>query len=180
MNAHVVAVSANPLHGFSKDMRAEVRLLVGLGVEGDCHAGATTQHLYRKRRTPRAANLCQVHLLHEELFADLHALGIAVAPGAMGDNVTTSGIDLMGLPRGARLALGAQAIVEITGVRDPCRQMDGFAPGLMQACLPRDATGTKVRNAGVMAVVIAGGVVRAGDAITVTLPPGKRLPLLPV
>jgi MOSC domain-containing protein YiiM len=180
VSAVVVSVSRSPVHGFSKQVAPEIVLLAGLGVEGDVHAGVTVRHRYRVRRDPTAPNLCQVHLLQEELFAELAGEGIAVAPGEMGENVTTRGLDLLSLPRGTRLHLGDSAIVEVTGLRDPCQQMNGLRPGLMKACIARDASGAVIRKSGIMAVVVAGGVVRAGDAIRCEPPPGKPLPLEPV
>jgi MOSC domain-containing protein YiiM len=168
--SYVVSVSRSPVHGFSKEIAGEIRLLVGLGVEGDAHAGRTTQHLYRLRKDPAAPNLCQVHLLQAELFAELAEQGLAVAPGEMGENVTTAGVGLLELPVGARLALGAVAVVEITGLREPCSQMNRLRPGLMKACISRSASGEVIRKAGVMGIVAAGGVVRVGDAIGVELP----------
>jgi MOSC domain-containing protein YiiM len=180
MDAKVVSVSLSPSHGFSKAVAREITLLAGLGVEGDAHAGATVRHRYRVRKDPTASNLCQVHLLHRELFGELAGEGIAVSPGEMGENMTTSGIDLLGLPRGTLLRLGESAVVEVTGLREPCAQMNGLRPGLMKACLARDARGGLVRKAGIMGIVLAGGVVRAGDAICVEIPAGERLPLYPV
>ena len=176
----VVAVAASAEHTFSKAVRAEVQLLAGLGVEGDAHAGVLVKHRYLVRKNPKAANLCQVHLLQAELFAELALRGIAIAPGEMGENVTTAGVDLLGLPRGARVRLGEEAVVEITGLRTPCVQMDGLRPGLMKACLARDSKGGKVRKAGVMGVVLVGGLVRAGDRIEVDLPDGPHVALGPV
>ena len=138
------------------------------------------KHRSRARHTPEAPNLRQVHLIHEELFAELAEQGFAVRPGDMGENVTTRGIDLLGLPEGARLALGADAVVEITGLRNPCVQLDRFQTGLMQACLGRDTDGALIRKTGVMGVVVASGDVRAGDPISVALPEGARRPLRPV
>jgi MOSC domain-containing protein YiiM len=180
MPAEVVAVSLSPTHSFSKALAREITLLAGLGVAGDAHAGATVRHRYRVRKDPTAANLCQVHLIHQELFAELAGKGIAVAPGEMGENVTTRGIDLLGLPRGTRLHLGGEAIVEVTGLREPCDQMNQLRPGLMKACLTWTADGALDRKAGIMGIVIAGGVVRAGDAIDTRLPAGEPLPLYPV
>ncbi len=180
MPPQVVAVSLSPTHSFSKQPQPAIRLLAGLGVEGDAHAGATVRHRYRVRQDPTAPNLCQVHLLQAELFAELAEEGIAVLPGGMGENITTSGIDLLALGRGTRLLLGESAVVEVTGLRDPCAQMNGLQPGLMKACLSRDATGSLVRKSGIMAIVVAGGVVRPGDGIVAEAPAGERLPLLPV
>jgi MOSC domain-containing protein YiiM len=166
----VTAVSRSPRHRFSKDNEAQIRLVAGEGVEGDAHSGATVQHRSRKRWRPHLPNLRQVHLMQAELVAKLAAGGFAVAPGQLGENITTRGLDLLGLPTGARLRIGAQAVVEVTGLRNPCVQLDRFADGLMAAVLDRDADGALVRKAGVMGVVLAGGVVRPGDAIDVLVP----------
>ena len=169
--ARVVSVAASPVHGFSKPTVNEIRLLAGLGVEGDVHCGETVKHRSRVRIDPTQPNLRQVHLVHSELFAELAAAGFDITPGAIGENITTAGIDLLGLPRGARLAIGDEAIVEITGLRNPCVQLDGYRPGLTAAVLGRDAEGRIVRKAGIMGIVIAGGSVRAGDPIAVQIPP---------
>lgn len=166
----VVSVSSNAVHGFSKAVAPEIRLVAGLGVEGDAHQGVTVKHRSRVARDPTQPNLRQVHLVHAELLSELAPKGFTVAPGDIGENVLTSGIDLLALPRGARLRLGAEAVVEITGLRNPCSQLDKFQPGLMAATLDRDADGGLVRKAGVMAVVLHGGAVRAGDGIELELP----------
>ena len=169
--AVVIAVAADGTHRFSKPVRAAIELVAGLGVRGDAHAGVTVQHRSRIARTPDAPNLRQVHLIQAELFDALAARGFAVAPGDLGENVTVRGIDLLGLGRGTVLALGEDALVRVTGLRNPCRQIDRFQVGLMAATLDRDAGGALVRKAGVMAVVTAGGVVRAGDRVRVLLQP---------
>jgi MOSC domain-containing protein YiiM len=173
----VAAVSRAADHTFSKANHGVIRLLAGLGVEGDAHAGRTVQHLSRVARDPTAPNLRQVHLLHAELHDELRARGFGVQPGDMGENVTTRGVDLLGLPTGARLRLGGDAVVEITGLRNPCVQLDRFQRGLMRAVLDRDADGKLIRKAGVMAVVLASGDVRVGDAISLELPPRPHQPL---
>lgn len=180
MSGFVEAVSVSPAHTFSKPNQPSIRLVVGLGVEGDAHAGATVRHRSRVARDPSQPNLRQVHLIHAELHEELRARGFAVTPGAMGENVTTRGIDLLGLPTGARLRLGETAVVEVTGLRSPCSQLNGLQVGLMEATLDRDADGNLVRKAGVMAVVLAGGEVRPGDAIVVELPAAPRRRLEPV
>jgi MOSC domain-containing protein YiiM len=180
MAGRVVAVARNARHRFSKPVCAEIVLLEGLGVEGDAHAGATVRHRSRVARDPSQPNLRQVHLMHAELFAELAGQGFAVAAGDMGENVTTEGIDLLGLPVGALLRLGDEAVIEITGLRNPCVQLDRFRPGLMAATLGRDAAGGVVRKAGVMAVVRTDGVVRPGDAIAVTLPAPPHRKMGPV
>ena len=171
MGAVVTAVSRNETHDVSKPTRSSIRLLAGLGVEGDAHMGATVKHRSRVARDPTQPNLRQVHLIHAELHDELRAAGFEVGPGRMGENVTTRGIDLLGLPTGARLRLGPSAVVEVTGLRNPCIQLDGIQYGLMQATLDRADDGRLIRKAGVMGVVLAGGEVRAGDAIGVELPP---------
>ncbi|HWE78870.1 MAG TPA: MOSC domain-containing protein [Pseudolabrys sp.] len=173
----VVAVSLDADHRFSKAVRERIRLLAGLGVEGDAHVGVTVQHRSRVRKDPTQPNLRQVHLLHEELFAELRAEGFELAPGLIGENITTRGIDLLTLPQGTRLHIGADAIIGVTGLRDPCRQLNDFRSGLMAAVLETDEQGNVVRKAGIMGVVLAAGDVRAGDAIRVELPPEPRQPL---
>lgn len=176
----VIAVSRSGEHAFSKPPVESVRLLAGLGVEGDAHAGVTVQHLSRMARQPDAPNLRQVHLVHSELHEELADGGFTVGPGQMGENVTTRGVDLLGLPAGTRLVLGPDAVVEVTGLRNPCRQLDEFQSGLMRAVLDRDDEGALVRKAGVMAVVLRDGTVQAGDRIEVTLPALPHEPLGPV
>ena len=180
MPAIVTAVSCGKGHTFSKPNALMIRLVAGLGIEGDAHLGEKVQHLYAIRKNPDAPNLRQVHLMHEELFDELRAGGFNVQPGAIGENVTTRGLDLLALPTGARLRLGAEVVIEVTGLRNPCRQIDAFQPGLTAAVLGRDSNGRLIRKAGIMAIVIAGGEVKAGDAITVELPAGEQHPLLPV
>ena len=179
MTAEVVAVSAKPRHGVDKTNRPVIRLIAGEGVEGDAHCGATVKHRSRWRRDPTQPNIRQVHLLHAELFEELADKGFAVTPGLMGENITTRGIDLLGLSAGAVLRLGRDAVVEVTGLRNPCYQLDELQPGLMAACLDK-RDGELVRKAGVMAVVLAGGEVRAGDAVTVEPSSEPHQPLKPV
>lgn len=180
MDGTVAAVSRSPEHTFGKAPRDGIRLLAGLGVEGDAHLGETVKHRSRVARDPTQPNLRQVHLIHGELHDELRAAGFTVAPGEMGENVTTRGIALLALPAGTRLRLGDEAVVEVTGLRNPCVQIDRFQPGLMAAVLDRDAHGGLVRKAGVMGVVLAGGDVRPGDAIRVELPPEPHRALEPV
>lgn len=170
MNPHVTGVSSSAQHTFSKGAAFHITLLAGLGVEGDAHCGATVKHRSRVARNPSQPNLRQVHLIHSELFEELAARGYAVAPGQMGENITTRDLDLLALPVGTELRCGTSAIVRVTGLRNPCGQIDRLQTGLMAAVLGRTAQGELVRKAGVMAVVIAGGMVRPGDAIAVTLP----------
>lgn len=170
-DARVVAVSRRRGHHFSKDNQLEVRLVAGHGVDGDGHAGATVKHRSRVRVDPTQPNLRQVHLIHAELFDELALKGFSIQPGALGENVTTRGIDLLNLPRGALLKLGQEALIEVTGLRNPCSQIEAFQPGLLAAVLDKDAQGNLIRKSGIMAIVLRGGDVRPGDAISVTLPP---------
>ena len=180
MKGVVTTVSRSAAHTMGKLPRATIRLLAGLGVEGDAHAGETVKHRSRVARDPTLPNLRQVHLIHTELHDELAAAGYAVTPGELGENVTTRGIDLLSLPTGTKLRLGAVAVVEVTGLRNPCVQLDGLQPGLMAATLGRAESGELIRKAGVMAIVLAGGDVRPGDPIGVELPSGPQLPLEPV
>jgi len=173
----VAAVHASDDHHLWKATRPAIRLVAGLGVEGDAHLGATVKHRSRVARDPAQPNLRQVHLIHAELHDELRQTGFTVSAGQMGENVTTQGVELLGLPNGARLHLGETAVVEVTGLRNPCAQLDRIQPGLMAATLGRDAQGNLVRKAGIMAVVLAGGEVRPGDAIEVELPPQPHRPL---
>jgi MOSC domain-containing protein YiiM len=178
-DAHVIAVSRSGSHGPRKANERAIVLVEGLGVEGDAHAGTTVQHRSRVRRDPTQPNLRQVHLIHSELHEELREQGFDVSPGEMGENVTTRGIDLLSLPAGTRLRLGRDAEVEVTGLRTPCKQLEGIAPGLMAATLER-RNGDLVRQAGVMAVVVAGGEVRPGDPVAIDLPAEPRRALEPV
>jgi len=173
----VVAVSASATHSFSKSVVPSIDLITGIGVAGDAHSGATVRHRSRVRRDPTQPNLRQVHLMHAELFDDLRVAGFDVAPGDLGENVTTCGVDLLGLPEGAVLTLGDDAVVEITGLRNPCYQIDDFRSGLLKQVVGVDTDGNVVRRTGVMAVVRVGGTVRTGDPITVAHPGGPHRPL---
>ncbi len=176
----VTAVSRNPRHTFSKPNQGSIRLLAGLGVEGDAHMGETVKHRSRVARDPSQPNLRQVHLIHAELLDELRDAGFAVAAGEMGENVTMRRVDLLGLPTGTRLHLGEAAMVEVTGLRNPCVQLDRFRAGLMAAVLGRDAQGGLVLKAGIMAIVLAGGELRPGDPVRVALPPEPYRPLVRV
>jgi MOSC domain-containing protein YiiM len=180
MRGIVTAVSRSPTHTFSKPNVASIRLLTGLGVEDDAHLGRTVKHRSRVARDPTKPNLRQVHLIHAELHDELRAAGFVVSAGEMGENVTTRGVDLLGLPTGTRLHLGDSAVVEVTGLRNPCAQLDRFQKGLMAAVLARDPQGNLVRKAGIMGVVLSGGEVRPGDAIGVELPAQQQRALEPV
>jgi MOSC domain-containing protein YiiM len=180
MNGIVAAVSRSAKHTLAKPNEASIRLLTGLGVEGDAHLGITVKHRSRVARDPSQPNLRQVHLIHLELHDELREAGFTVSAGQMGENVSTRGVDLLGLPTGARLHLGGTAVVEVTGLRNPCAQLDRIQPGLMAATLGRDENGNLVRKAGIMGVVLAGGDVRPGDPIHVERPLQPHRPLAPV
>lgn len=176
----VEAVHRRATHALGKEAQASIRLMPGLGVEGDAHLGVTVQHRSRVARDPTQPNLRQVHLIHAELHDELRGRGFDVWPGQLGENVTTRGVDLLSLPAGTRLQLGDSAIVEIAGLRNPCRQLDDWQSGLLAAVLDRDPEGALVRKAGVMGIVVAGGELRAGDPIALELPSPPHRPLEPV
>jgi MOSC domain-containing protein YiiM len=180
MDRVVVAVSCGATHRFSKSSHGSIRLLAGLGVEGDAHMGETVKHRSRVAVDPNQPNLRQVHLIHAELHDELRAAGFDVSAGQMGENITTRGIDLLGLPMGARLHLGETAVVEVAGLRNPCAQLDRFRPGLMAAVLDRDEHGKLIRKAGIMGIVLLGGEVRPGDRVSIELPPQPHRQLEPV
>ncbi|MFG3498014.1 MOSC domain-containing protein [Streptomyces sp. NPDC047928] len=179
MGGTVTAVSSNAEYGFTKPNRDSVTLLAGLGVEGDVHAGATVKHRFRVAQDPTQPNLRQVHLIHEELFAEVGGAGFDVKPGQLGENITTRGIDLLGLPTGTLLRFGQDggAVVEVTGLRNPCRQIDDFQDGLMKRLVGRDEDGNLFLKAGIMGIVRHGGVVRPDDPIEVLLPAEPHRPL---
>jgi len=180
MDGIVVAVSKSETYTFSKPNQGSVRLLAGLGVEGDVHMGETVKHRSRVKRDPTQANLRQVHLIHAELHDELNASGFHVSAGEMGENVTTRGVDILNLPVGTRLHLGKEAVVELTGLRNPCEQLDRFQDGLMKACVYKDENGNIIRKAGVMSIVLVGGEVLPGDAIQIEYPAQPHQPLEPV
>lgn len=181
MQGVIVALASDGEHRFSKQSRTMLRLVAGQGVAGDAHAGSTVQHRSRVAKNPAAPNLRQLHLIHAELLNELASKGFRVEPGQMGENVTTRGIDLLGLSAGTRLWLGSQALIEITGLRNPCRQIDeNIAPGAMAAVLGRAGDGSLVRKAGVMAIVLKGGEVRPRDMVEVQWAPCVPVPLEPV
>lgn len=177
MTPFVVAVHRDSDHRFSKVSKDLVTLQRGVGVVGDAHAGVTVQHRSRVAADPTQPNLRQVHLMHAELFEELRDQGFEVRPGQLGENITTQGVDLLGLSRGARLHLGATVELEVTGLRNPCAQIDAFKPGLLKAVVHRALDGSLVRKAGIMAIVVTGGGVACGDAVTVEEPDGPHEPL---
>lgn len=177
LNCFVVSVSRSAQHNFSKETLQSCQLVEGLGVQGDAHSGTTVQHLSRVRADPTQPNLRQVHLIHAELFDELEQQGFAVKPGDLGENITTQGIDLLGLPEGTVLRIGADAVVQVTGLRNPCLQINHFQTGLLKAVLPRDSDGNVVRKAGIMGIVLTGGNVLVNDGIQVELPAEPHRPL---
>ncbi|MDQ6934701.1 MAG: MOSC domain-containing protein [Actinomycetota bacterium] len=176
----VVGVHRHDDHQFSKPPADSVQLVAGRGVAGDAHFGTTVQHRSRMARDPSQPNLRQVHLIHTELLEELRAKGYDVHPGQLGENLTTQGVDLLGLPAGALLCVGSEVVLEITGLRNPCVQIERFAPGMLGEVTGRGPDGEVLRRAGVMSVVRTGGVVRPGDPIQAQLPEGKHQRLAPV
>ncbi|MFM2311523.1 MAG: hypothetical protein RLZZ04_799, partial [Cyanobacteriota bacterium] len=160
MTGTVIAVSISPNHFFSKSQQNKVKLIAGIGIEGDTHAGRTVKHRSRVAKDPNQPNLRQVHLIHTELHHELKDKGFEISPGDMGENITTKGIDLLNLPTNTKLYLGDQAVIRVTGLRNPCDQLDAFQPGLMSAVLEREKAGRIVRKAGIMSVVVSGGIVK--------------------
>jgi MOSC domain-containing protein YiiM len=171
MTGTVIAVSISPNHFFSKSNQNKIKLVAGIGIEGDAHAGRTVKHRSRVAKDPSQPNLRQVHLIQTELHDELKDEGFDISPGDMGENITTKGIDLLNLPTNTKLYLGDRAVIKVTGLRNPCAQLDAFQPGLMSAVLDRDEAGRIVRKAGIMSVVVSGGIVKIGDRIRVELPP---------
>ena len=180
MPTHVVSVHSSTRHAFSKQALSEIELVAGHGVRGDAHFGVTVQHLSRVAKDPTQPNLRQIHLLHDELLSELNAQGYDVAPGQMGENITTRGLDILRLSAGTKLKVGAQAVLRVTGLRNPCAQIESFRPGLLAVVLDRAENGTLVWRAGVMCVVEQGGTVRAGDLVVVIAQSGSHVPLPPV
>ncbi|KAF2492896.1 PK beta-barrel-protein domain-containing protein-like protein, partial [Lophium mytilinum] len=166
----VTAVSQAPSHAFSKSVVGTITLIAGLGVQNDAHAGATVKHTSLAAHDPSSPNLRQVHLIPYELLYELKGRGFETLthlPGQLGENITTYGLDLISLPRGTRLHFSSGAVVEITGLRQPGPGIERFKPGLLQQVYYQASNGQVVRRAGVMGVVVAGGSVRAGDAVQV-------------
>lgn len=174
MDARVVSVSLSQAHTFSKAPRETITLVAGLGVQGDAHCGTTVKHRSRVAKDPSQPNLRQVHLIHSELFTELANKGYQVGPGQLGENITTEGIDLLSLPAGTELHIGEHAVLSLTGLRNPCNQLNQFRPGLMAAVLDQTPEGKLIRKAGVMSVVLVGGTVRQGDEVHVRLPNGPH------
>jgi MOSC domain-containing protein YiiM len=177
LTGKVVAVAKDSVHRFSKKVVSEIRIIDGLGVEGDAHLGGTVKHRSRVAIDPAQPNLRQVHLIHSELFEEVGAKGFNVHPAELGENITTVGIDLLALPRGTILRIGDKVELEVTGLRNPCHQINDFQPGLLSAVLSKGERGEIVRKSGVMTVVKTGGMVKAGDVIQSIYPEKPYLPL---
>jgi MOSC domain-containing protein YiiM len=177
MEGVIEAVHRSATHGFSKLAEQRLRLITGEGVEGDAHRGVTVKHRSRVRIDPSQPNLRQVHLMHAELFDALALAGFTVTPGMLGENITTRGLDLLALPRGTLLHLGKDAVLEVTGLRNPCQQIEDFQEGLLDQVLERRADGVLVRKAGIMAIVRTGGEIAAGNSVRAALPPLPHHPL---
>ena len=177
MNIIVVAVSKSPIHTMGKPNADSIKLLTGLGIEDDAHMGVTVKHRSRVAQDPTQPNLRQVHLIHSELHDELAAKGFHVSHGQMGENITTRGIDLLSLPKGTKLLIGEEAIIEISGLRNPCNQLESIQKGLMKAVLDYDEKGDLVRKAGIMGIVLRGGIVKKGDNIVIELPTEPHIKL---
>ena len=177
MNGKVIAVHRSPIHKFSKDRVESIHLIKGEGVEGDAHCGKLMKHRSRTKQVPIPPNLRQVHLMHNELFAELEGKGFKVLPGQIGENITTEGIDLLSLPKGTKLSIGNNAVIEITGLRNPCNQLNDFQEGLLAAVLDKDDEGRLIRKSGIMGIVLEAGRIKEGDDIYVDLPDGPHIPL---
>ena len=180
MQGRVLAVAKSDLHGFSKPKVHEIEVVAGLGVRGDAHSGITVKHRSRVAKDPSQPNLRQVHLIHSELFEEVARLGFNVQSGDLGENITTEGIDVLRLPRGTILHIGATVRLEVTGLRNPCAQIEAFQSGLLSAVLDKDAEGRLIRKAGVMSIVIQGGRIRPSDQIGIEFPELPHTPLGPV
>jgi hypothetical protein len=176
----VLSVSISPTHSMAKMVQSEIKLLTGIGIEGDVHSGDKVKHRSRLFKKPLAPNLRQVHLIHWELLEELNLKGFKISPGQMGENMTTKNIDILNLPTNTLLTIGKEALIQITGLRNPCTQLDGIQKGLMKAVLDKDDEGNLIKKAGVMAIVLKGGLVKPGDEIVVKLPALPYTKLMPV
>ncbi len=171
MDPIVIAVSLSETHSFSKPNQPAIQLIEDFGVDGDAHSGKTVKHRYLAAKDPSRPNILQVHLIHAELFDELEIKGFRVRPGELGENITTRGIDLLGLPTGTTLKIGEEAVVKLTALRSPCKQIDDFQNGLVKEVLYKDEEGNLVRKTGVMGIVLKGGIVQPGNSLVVELPP---------
>ena len=175
--ASVIALASDTGHNFSKITKPVITLVAGFGVQGDAHAGKTVQHLSDKKKNPQAPNLRQVHLIHSELFDELAEQGIDVQPGQMGENIVTRGIDLLGLAEGTQLKFPSGAVIQITGLRSPCKKLNTIHPNLLKAVVEKRADGSVQMKSGVMSIVLESGDIHAGDGIQIVVPKGEHKPL---
>ncbi|MEM7591182.1 MAG: MOSC domain-containing protein [Cyanobacteria bacterium P01_A01_bin.83] len=173
----VVAVSLSANHILSKLNQDSIQLLAGLGVVGDAHCGVTVKHRSRVAQNPNQPNLRQVHLIHAELHDELNNAGFNILPGQMGENITTRGIDLLNLPTNTKLHIGKEAIIQVTGLRNPCGQLNSIQAGLKAAVLDKDIQGNIIRKAGIMGIVLTSGEISIDDTIKIELPPQPHHPL---
>ena len=171
MDPIVIAVSCSETHSFSKPNQTVIKLIEGIGVEGDAHSGRTVKHRFLVKKDATRPNIRQVHLIHNELLDELNAKGFSVNPGQLGENITTRGIDLLSLPSGTIMNIGFEVVIELTALRNPCKQIDEFQEGMLKAVLYKDENGVLVRKTGVMGIVKSGGEICPGDAIVIDLPP---------
>jgi len=172
----VLEVSCSAKHEFSKQRTSAIRIAAGHGVVGDAHAGELIQHRSRMEIDPDQPNLRQVHLMPVELLEELDRKGFEVDPGDLGENITTRGIDLVSLGRDTILRIGGETVLCVTGLRNPCVQIEKFAPGLLNE-LAVKSDGKVRRKAGIMCVALSGGTVRPGDEVSVYHPEGPYIPL---
>jgi len=179
-NGHVVAVHCDAEHRFSKQQQEEITLIAGLGVEGDAHAGAQVRHRSRVAKDPTQPNLRQIHLVASELLDEVREAGHDIVEGQLGENITTVGLDLVALPTGTVLRVGG-SLIALTGLRNPCKQINAVGNGVLKMMFVDGEhygrPGGTVGRAGVMGVVVSGGVVQPGDSIAVSLPPEPHLPM---
>jgi len=165
----VLSVSMSSSHGFSKRPTDYIYLLSGCGVQGDVHcSGAASSN-----------NKRQVHLIASELLTELarkdsKGRAYIISPGALGENITTKGIDLVGLNEGTRLHFGDgddHAIVRITGLRNPKKRLDEWPKGLLDRCAMKNKKGEITgRKIGVMGIVEEDGFVQPGHMVYVEKP----------
>ena len=176
----VLAVAARDGHGLGKTPCWAIKLVAGEGVEGDAHRGVTVKHRSRVAKDPSQPSLRQVHLIHAELLDELASKGFEVTAGQLGENILTHRIDLLALPAGTHMVFPSGAQLKITGLRNPCHQINGHTPGLMDALLDKADDGSLIRKGGVMAVVLEGGLVSVNDDVKIVFPSEPWQSLKPV
>ncbi|GIK02293.1 hypothetical protein Aspvir_006342 [Aspergillus viridinutans] len=185
LTPRILSVSKSSSHSIAKTPVPSITLIPNHGVDGDCHAGQTTQHRAQAQRTP---NLRQVHLVPVETLRELSGRFSAAAAGRnakplsageIGENITTEGVELSTLPLGTELHFLSgegkeEAIVVLTGVREPGPGMDKCRAGLKNVCVVRDGGRVVRRLAGVMGTVKKGGMLRPGMGIRIVKPASVR------